>query len=88
MRLAALVSVGVFTVFGMKMWLKHRDTRKSQIDRDDFERLAEAVESLHDQTAIMREESQELHERLGFAERVLSQAREDRRLAEPANTPV
>jgi hypothetical protein len=88
MRLAALVSVGVFTVFGMKMWLKHRDTRRNQIDRDDFGKLAEAVESLHEQTAIMREEFQELHERLDFAERVLSQARQDRRLAEPADTPV
>ena len=88
LRLAALVSVGVFTVMGMKAWYRHRERRSNQIGAGDFERLAEAVESLHEQTAILREEFQELHERIDFAERVLSHGRQERRLPEPADTPV
>ncbi len=87
-RLAALVSVGVFTVLGMSMWYKHRESRSNQIGADEFERLTEAVESLHEQTAILRDEFQDLHERVDFAERVLSQGRQDRRLSELADTPV
>jgi hypothetical protein len=87
-RLAALVSVGAFTVLGMKVWFKHREARRNQIGAEDFERLAEAVESLHEQTAIMRDEFQDLHERIDFAERVLSQGTRDLRLEEPADTPV
>lgn len=88
LRLAALVSVGAFTVLGMKAWYKHRENRSNQIGAEDFERLTEAVESSHEQTAILREEFQELHERLDFAERVLSQGRQGLRLSEPVDTPV
>lgn len=87
-RLAALVSVGAFTVMGMKVWYKHRGEGTNQIGIDDFERLADAVESLHEQTALMQEEMQELHERIDFTERVLSQGRVNPRLGEPAATPV
>jgi hypothetical protein len=87
-RLAGIVSLGAFAALGMKLWLEHRDRRANRISLDDFERLAEAIDNLQEETAIIREELQELHERVDFAERMLSDAGRSRRLLEPADTPV
>ena len=41
----------------------------------DSERLTEAVQQLHDEVGSMREEVTELHERVDFTERMLSEVR-------------
>ena len=39
------------------------------------ERLTEAIQQLHDEVSSMREEFAELHERVDFPERMLSEVR-------------
>ena len=87
-KLAALVTVGLFTVFGMKVWYKHRDKRHQQIGREEFDQMSDAIEALHEQTLLLREDFQDLHERIDFAERVLAQKRQTEYLDQPEATPV
>jgi len=72
--LFALVAVGTFTLVGMKMWIKAKTDRLSSPSRKDAERMINALESLQDQVQLLREEFGELHERVDFAERLLSRA--------------
>jgi len=87
-RLAMFVLFGVFAVLGVQLWLRRRDNSSNRIGRDEFDSLADAVDSLHEQTALLREEFQDLHERVDFAERVLSGGSTRHAFEEPADTPV
>ena len=59
---------------GLKTWtnykLKMRETPGGDIDR-----LTEAVQQLHDEVGLMREDVAELQERVDFTERMLSEVR-------------
>jgi hypothetical protein len=70
--LIALISVGTFTLIGMRMWLNARIERLRGGSREEVERLSEAVERLYHATQLMREELGELQERMDFAERLLT----------------
>jgi hypothetical protein len=59
-------------LIGTRMWLRAKTERMSLGGRGDIERLTAAVESLHEQTQFLQEEIGELHERVDFAERLLT----------------
>ncbi len=73
----AIVSVGTMILIGMKMRLTarlHESSNRNRVekDREEVERLTDAVDALHEQVRVMRDEFADLHERVDFAERLLS----------------
>lgn len=70
--LLALVGMGTFALLGMRMWLRHKIERSRLSGADDVDRLVEAIDGLHEQTRLMREDLTELQERVEFAERLLT----------------
>ncbi len=66
--------LGGFGLVGLKIWTNHKLKMRETPDGDS-ERLTEAVQQLHDEFGSMREEVAELHERMDFTERILSEAR-------------
>ena len=75
--LIAIMSVGTMVLIGMKIRLTARlhsssNENRAEKDREEVERLGEVVDNLHDQLRLMRDEFSELHERVDFAERLLS----------------
>jgi len=71
--LVALLGVGTFGLLGMRMWLNAK-ARRPPLSADEVERLGEALEGLHDEIRLMREDLGELHERVDFAERLLARS--------------
>ena len=69
-----LVVVGSFILIGFKGWANH-ELKMRETTGGDNERLTEAVQQLHDEVSSMREEFAELHERVDFHERMLSEVR-------------
>ncbi len=66
--------LGGFGLVGLKIWTNHKLKMREMPDGDGG-RLTEAVQQLHDEVGSMREEVAELHERVDFTERMLSQVR-------------
>ena len=66
--------LGGFGIMGLKIWSNHKLKMRETPDGDN-ERLAEAVQQLHDEFASMREDVAELHERVDFTERMLSEVK-------------
>ncbi len=66
--------LGFCGLVGLKIWSNHKLKMRETPDGDN-ERLAEAVQQLHDEVGSMREDFVELHERVNFNERVLSEVR-------------
>jgi hypothetical protein len=66
--------IGVFGLLGLKTWSNHKLKMREMPDGDGG-RLTEAVQQLYDEVGSMREDLAELHERMEFTERMLSQAR-------------
>ncbi len=69
-----LAVTGFFVLIGLKGWANHQ-LRMRETPGGDNERLTEAVQQLHDEVSSMREEFAELHERVDFTERMLSEVR-------------
>jgi hypothetical protein len=70
--LIMVAMLGGFSLSGLSMLLKARGRRHSEVGREEVDRLSDAVESLHDQVYQMRDSMAELHERVDFAERLLT----------------
>ena len=85
--LVAITTIGTMILIGMKMRLTARAQGSSRIDRDELSRLGDAVEGLHEEVRVMRDEFAEVQDRVDFAERLLSrgQAKEP---PERISTPV
>ena len=66
--------IGFFGLMGLKTWANHK-LKMRETPGGDNEHLAEAVQQLHDEFGSMREEVAELHERVDFTERLLSEVR-------------
>ena len=74
MVIPLLAVTGTFVLIGFKGWANHQ-LRMRETSGGDNERLTEAVQQLHDEVSSMREEFAELHERVDFHERMLSEVR-------------
>ncbi len=70
--------VGTFTVIGLKILVSARKARRGEIGKEEVQRLAETVEGLQDQMYQVRDGVSELHERMDFAERLLTKGEKDR----------
>ena len=66
--------IGFFGLMGLKTWSNHK-LKMREIPGGDNERLTEAVQQLHDEFGSMQEELAEIHERVDFTERMLSEVR-------------
>ncbi len=69
-----LAILGFFGLMGLKVWSNHK-LKMRETPGDDNEHLTEAVQQLHDEVGSMREDLAELHERVDFTERMLSEVR-------------
>ncbi|UCF39624.1 MAG: hypothetical protein JSW43_07690 [Gemmatimonadota bacterium] len=72
----ALVGIGSMILIGMKMRYTHlRHTKFAKGAGPEVEQLADAVDSLRDEVRELREGMVDLHERVEFAERMLTRGR-------------
>lgn len=81
--LALLVSFlggGTFILIGLKMFLSYRARRLSGAGGDEIRQLTETVEDLRRDLTETRAELADVHERMDFAERLLTRARDAGRL--------
>ena len=89
--LAAIIgmtSIGIIVLVGLKMRFNHKFRMRERPGGEDTERLTEAVEQLHDEMRLMREEFADLDERVDFTERMLSQGKPRDAIVPPETTPV
>ncbi len=84
----AMTGIGIMILIGMKMRLSAKVQLQEGSKSEDVERLAHAVEGLHEEVRMLREEYAELHERMDFAERILSTGKPRKALGEQASTPT
>ncbi|MCH7935319.1 MAG: hypothetical protein IIC36_15110 [Gemmatimonadetes bacterium] len=82
-----LTTLGTIFLVGMKMRLSAKLQLQKGSKSEEVERLADAVDGLHEEVRMLREEYTELHERMDFAERMLSSGQPRRALGEQASTP-
>jgi predicted translin family RNA/ssDNA-binding protein len=68
-----VVSVGILVLVGMRMRFVHK--MQSGNKTDELEQVNDALDALHEQTRLLREDVSELQERMDFHERLLTQAR-------------
>jgi hypothetical protein len=72
----ALTGMGTMILIGMKMRYTHlRHTKLAKGAGQEVEQLADAVDSLRDEVRELREGMVDLHERVEFAERMLTRGR-------------
>ena len=85
--LIVVTSIGIMILVGMKMRLSAKVQLQAGSKSEDVERLADAVDGLHEEVRMLREEYTELHERMDFAERMLSTGKPPKALGEQTSTP-
>jgi predicted negative regulator of RcsB-dependent stress response len=69
-----LAVLGFFGLVGLKTWSAHQLKMRETLGGDS-ERLFEAVQQLQDEVGSMREDIAEIHERMEFTERMLTEVR-------------
>jgi hypothetical protein len=70
------VSLGILVLVGMRMRFTHK--MQGQNRTKEFEQITDALDALHEQTHLLREDVSELQERLDFHDRLLTQPRHER----------
>ena len=85
--LTIITTIGTLFLIGMKMRLSAKVQLQEGSESGDVERLADAVDGLHEEVRMLREEYTELHERMDFAERMLATGQPGKALGEQASTP-
>ncbi len=85
--LPILSTIGTLFLIGMKMRLSAKVQLQEGSKSEDVERLADPVDGLHEEVRMLREEYTELHERMDFAERMLSTGQPRKAIGEQASTP-
>jgi hypothetical protein len=83
-----MTGIGIMILVGMKMRLSAKVQLQQGSKSEEVERLADAVDGLHEEVRMLREEHAELHERMDFAERILSTGKPRKALGEQASTPT
>jgi hypothetical protein len=71
--------LGGFSLAGLSMILRARAGRRGEFKHEEVEQLTEAVEGLQEQMLQVREAVTDLHERVDFAERLLTKGRKQGR---------
>jgi hypothetical protein len=74
--LVALLGLGTFTLIGLRMFLGYRARRLELAGRAPSAQLEELVEELRHEVQALRGDVSDLHERVDFAERLLTKGRE------------
>lgn len=73
----ALLGIGSFVLIGMKMRYQYKAKMLEQPKSGaDMERLADAMDSIYEQTRALRDDIGELQERLDFHERLLTRSKD------------
>ena len=72
-----LTAMGAFILVGIKMRFTHKYRMLNRENPEQVERLTDAVQALHEDVRVMRDEMLELHERMDFAERMLTSGKEE-----------
>ncbi len=85
--LTGMTSIGILVLVGLKMRFNHT-FRMRETPAGENERLTEAVEQLQDEVRLMREEFVDLHDRVDFTERMLSEGRARNAIGPRESTPV
>ncbi len=85
--LTGMTSLGILVLVGIKMRFNHK-LRMREMPTGENEHLTEAVEQLQDEARLMREEFTDLHERVDFTERILSEGRAKDAIRPPESTPA
>ncbi|UCD25741.1 MAG: hypothetical protein JSW51_07465 [Gemmatimonadota bacterium] len=83
--LFGITAVGILVLIGMRMRYKYKIDSMQRPSSEQANRLTEAVDGLYEQAQALREEVNELQERLDFHERLLTKAKQER---EQADTPA
>ena len=83
-----LTTLGTIFLIGMKMRLSAKVQLQQGSKSEDVERLADAVDGLHEEVRMLREEYTELQERMDFAERMLSTGKPPKALGKQTSTPT
>jgi hypothetical protein len=78
--LTAFFGTGTFLLIGLKMFLTYRSRRLPGSGGEDVRQLSETVDDLRRDLADTRAELADVHERMDFAERLLTKARDAGRL--------
>ncbi len=81
--LFAIIGVGTLILIGVRMRYKYKIDSMQRPKSEQTERLTEAVDGLYEQSQLLRDEVNELQERLDFHERLLTRAKK-----EQADTPA
>ncbi len=68
----AITAVGTMILIGLKMRYTHKANLMQAGAPQRVERLTDAVQQLHEDFRVLRDEVTELHERVDFAERMLT----------------
>lgn len=74
--LLALLGVGAFSLIGLRMYLGYRTRRLELTERAPSAHLEEAIEELRHEVQGLRGDVGELHERVDFAERLLTKGQD------------
>lgn len=75
--LVALLGLGTFSLIGLRMFLGYKARRlELSSGRGDAGRVDELVEELRNEVQALRGDLGELHERMDFAERMLTRGQE------------
>ena len=85
--LTGMTSLGILVLVGIKMRFNHK-LRMREMPTGENEHLTEAVEQLQGEVRLMREEFTDLHERVDFTERILSEGRARDAIRPPKSTPA
>lgn len=73
----AITAMGAFILIGIKMRFTHKYRMMNRENPEQVERLTDAVQHLHEEVRVLRDEMGELHERIDFAERVLTSGKDE-----------
>ncbi len=71
--LIAVISLGGFSLIGLKMVFNYRIQKQTRLDPSEVRQVLDSFDELHEQMTALRDEVGELHERVDFAERLLTQ---------------
>jgi len=78
MAVFGMLSIGSLVLIGMKMRYQHKATMLQQPkSSEELDRLADAMDSIYEQTRALREDIGELQERLDFHERLLTKGKDE-----------